>query len=563
MVMKRRTSSLLHVVVLLVALLLIPVMLGNHFFRLDLTSEKRYSLSPLTKRILGTLHSPVTVELYLDGSMPPDFRRLRIASKEMLDELESWSDGMLHVKIIDPSGDDPAKNEAQVTLLMKRGLEPLNLQIKSAGGSSEHLVFPSAWVSSDQRSQGISLMQNQNQFNSAEAGTQMLNHAVESLEYTFINAIQKVSEPVEPSLGFLSVNGESSGPRLADLVHTLNGSYSTYRIDLHKQTVAELLKINVLLLVKPAVKFSEAEKYKLDQYLMYGGKLFFALDNLHAELDSMGKTGSILAYQRDLNLDDLLFRYGARVNYDLIKDLNCAQIPVLNGSTEQSSHQQLEPWLYYPLVAPVPGVALVRNIDLVRCEFVSTVDTIARRGIEKTFLLSSSPYSQVSAAPVYVSLNDIGQGADKKAFNGGRKPVAVLLEGKFSSVFTNRHIDSADLSMPFRAEGKRSSFILVSDGDVLLNQTNSLEKSIYPLGFDKYTRQVFGNKQFALNAVDYLATGGGLIHLRDKVVKLHTLDKVKAQDERLFWQLLNMLLPLAIVIVTGLVLGWVRTKRYA
>lgn len=533
------------------------------FTRFDFTSEKRFTLSPATRAILASLDKPITIKVYLDGEMPAAFKKLKTAGAEMLDEFAAYSHGNLTVEFINPVGSDDAhKNDVMVDELVKKGLQPLNLQMKTAKGTTQKLVFPVALVTAAGRSLPVSLMQNQNQLAPGIDNEQMMNKSVENLEFIFISAIKKMNQSMPPVIGFLGGNGEYSGAGIADIVQTLQLAYTVHKVLLPLIPLDSLLGMKLLIMVKPQIKFTEPEKYKLDQFLMYGGKLLLLIDNLHAELDSMGAKGSTLGFAENLNLDDMLFRYGIRINYNLIEDLNCAPIPVLSGTTDNSNQQNLYPWKFYPVVMPASVHPVVRNIDPVRLQFAGSIDTLGNAEIKKTVLLSSSADTRLAVAPVYISLADITESPDPKLYQEGRKPVAVLLEGKFKSVFNLRSIDSADKTEPFAGISQNNAIIAVSDGDIIKNELNTLEHSIYPLGYDKYTRQVFGNKQFILNAVDYLAGEQALIRLRSKEVKLRMLDKDKLVTEKSYWQVINTVVPLALVFLTAVLISIYRKRRY-
>ncbi len=545
------------------ALVLVNFAASYRFTRFDLSSEKRFSLSPVTRRILDSLSVPVKITLYLDGEMPPGFKRLKIATEELLAECAAYSHGKLTVEVINPvATEDASKNDQAVEDMVKKGMQPLNLEMKTAKGNTQKLVFAWAWVAGGRRAVPASLLQNQNQLAGSASNEEMINNSIENLEFQLVNSIHKVTRTRTPGIGFLEGNGEYSGPELADIIHELQSSYRVARVPLHATTIDSLLRLKMLVMVKPQLHFSESDKYKLDQYLMRGGKLLLLIDNLHADLDSMGKNGSTLGFPENLNLDDMLFKYGIRINYNLVKDLECAPIPVLNGTTETSSQQKLAPWVYYPVVMPASAHPLVRNLDPVRLEFANSMDTIASRGIRKTILLSSSEHTRLAGAPVYITLNEINENHDQHPYNEGRKAVSVLLEGRFRSVFINRSIDSADKSMPFLGQGLNSAILVVSDGDIIKNQVNTLEHSIYPLGYDKYTRQLFGNKTFLLNVSDYLAGEAPLISLRSKQVRIRLLDKEKIMNEKTWWQGLNTLLPLLLIWLSGILISLIRKWRF-
>src|SRR5690606_18003569 len=314
---------------------------------------------------------------------------------------------------------------------------------------------------------------------------------------------------------------------------------------------------------KPNTKFSELEKIKIDQFLVNGGKVFFAIDQVHAELDSMQRgSGEQLAFQRDLNLDDQLFKYGVRVNYDLIGDMNCLQIPLNVGNIAGQGQIQMVPWLFYPIIMPLSGHPLVKNLEGIKTQFISTIDTIAVKGLKKEILLETSPFNRTLQTPTLISLNMVEEVPDPEKFRSKPKPVAVLVEGEFESVFRNRAIPDGFSKADYKEKNKAGKLLVFSDGDILRNQIGQ-DGSVYPLGFDRYTAQTFGNKTFLLNIVDYFVDDADLISLRTKEIKLRILDKGKLKEQKLNWQIVNTVVPVVLLILFGIFQHIYRKRKYA
>lgn len=556
-------NSLIKALIFLVLLVLVNILFGIWFTRLDFTQEKRFTLSPTSLKILKGIHAPIRIQVFLEGSFPAPFKRLRKETQKLLNEFSAYAHGNIKVDFIDPLSEENGKSNNLKDSLSILGIQPTQVQVKTKEGSEQKEIFPGALIQIPGRVLGINLMQSQNQWGGGGPET-LVNQSIEGLEYNFINGIKKITDSYPPAIELLSGNGESFGPQISDLVKTLRTSYRVGRVDLNQFPLDSLVQIQLLVLIKPLEQFTEPEKYKLDQYIMHGGKILGFIDQVHAELDSLGKNGNTLGLASNLNLDDLFFRLGFRINYNLIQDLNCAPIPVMTGAEGSGSGQNLEPWVYYPLVMPSGNHPIVRNLDPVRLEFASSLDTLGMKGIKKTFILNSSPYSKSSPVPVLVQLSQVSDPAENQnSYKGGKENVGVLLEGKFHSSFQNRSHEGLDNSLPFLSRSQKTAMIFVSDGDLPLNQVNTLEKTIYPLGYDKYSGQVFGNKIFVQNAVDYLTDPDGLVLLRSKEVKLRLLNKPLVEETKSQEQIGNFLYPILWVILSGLGFAWFRTRRYS
>ncbi|SMO75002.1 gliding motility-associated ABC transporter substrate-binding protein GldG [Solitalea koreensis] len=560
--MNNKKNSIIQFFIVIAAVLAVNFLAGLYFTRFDFTKEKRYTLSNGTKDILANLDHEVVVNVYLDGDFPANFKHLKNSTCEMLDEMKAYANGNLSYNFIDPFiGSTSEQQNALLDKLTKAGLQPTNLMVKTEQVKTQKLIVPGALVNLNGKQLPVQLLQNQSKWG-AGSQEEVINASIENMEYQFASTIKKLSEKNKPLVGFLLGHGELNDRELADIGHTLSQSYELRRVDMNVVKLADLIKFKTVVIAKPSMHFEEAEKYKLDQFLMHGGRLLWLIDQVNAETDSIRNRGSALAYPKELNLDDQLFRYGVRINYDLLQDAYSARIPVMIGSGQQAQ-QELLPWVYYPLLMAQTNNPIVRNLDPVRTQFVNSIDTIANKGIHKEVLLSTSPYTRKIAAPTMLSLSIIEDESDPKKFNAGPQAVAVVLEGKFKSVFAGRTIEGVDQSVPFSQGEQESRMIVISDGDIIRNEISALDKTVFPLGFDKYTQQTFGNKLFVENCIDYLTDDSGLLTLRTKEVKIRLLDKQRIITEKIKWQLINTLMPVLAIILFGILHHYYRRKKYS
>ena len=532
------------------------------FTRFDFTKEKRYTISPISRQIMGSLTEPVKITVYLKGEdFPGGFKRLQHATRDMLIDLQAYSHGNLQFQLVNPlAGVGADQQTAVIDTMESRGIAPTNLSVKTDNGLTQKIIFPAAMVSAGGRDIPVSLLQNRIGLSDDE----VLNNSIQNLEYAFSSAIKKITSGGKPEIGFTEGHNELSDVQLNDAMRSLSDGYAVGRVDLKTIPFDGLQKISLLVIPKPDKPFTELEKFKLDQYIMRGGKVVWTIDQVSAELDSLQKHGQEeMAFPKQLNLDDQLFVYGIRINYDLIADISCAQIPVSTGNVGGQAQIQMVPWLFYPILMPLSKHPIVKNLDGIKGEFVSTIDTIATKNVTKTVLLASSPYNKKLNAPKMLSLEALEQEPNPKEFQSTPKTVAVLLEGKFTSDFLNRavpeglteHIDP----LP---ESKPTKMIVISDGDVFKNNV-AADGSPYPLGYDQYTRQNYGNKNLLLNIADYMTDDSGLIALRTKEIQIRLLDRARIRSEKLYWQLINTIAPLCLVLIFAIFQHYMRKRKYA
>jgi ABC-2 type transport system permease protein len=549
--------------VLLAAMVVLLILSNISFTRFDFTKEKRYTISAISRQIIGNLTYPVKVTVFLKGdNFPPGMKRLQYATRDMLNDLQAYSHGKLQFELFDPLKNVPENQQDTVIQNLKsRGIEPINLSVKSDDGQLQKIIFPAASVTAGNIEIPVGLLQTREGLTDDE----VLNNSIQNLEYAFTSAIKKAITTGRQRIGFTEGHDELSDLQLYDARRSLNDGYDVGRVDLKAIPLDSLKKLGLLIVPKPEKPFTELEKFKVDQYLMAGGRIIWAIDQVSAELDSLrGHGGEQLAFPKQLNLDDQLFNYGIRINYDLIADMNCAQIPIATGTAGAGRPQiQMLPWLFYPVFIPMSKHPAVKNLDGIRSEFASTIDTLSAKNVKETILLTSSPYNKKFNTPYTLSLQALEQEPDPQTFQSPVKTVAVLLEGQFRSNFKNRPIPAGftEAIQPI-SESKPTKMVVISDGDVFKNQV-ATDGSPYPLGYDHYVQKTFGNKNFLLNIADYLTGDAELIALRNKEIKLRLLNRARIKNEKLDWQLINTVCPLLIVLIFAIFQHYLRKRKYA
>lgn len=554
-------------------LILLIVLIGFNYLasvvhtRVDLTQEKRYTLSTATKKLIKGLHDKVTVTVFLSGDMPAGFKKLSNSTKEMLQEFKELGGSNIHFKFEKPGEglSDTAKEKLHLHL-DSLGLKPTNIKVKAKAGEAqeERLVYPGALVKYRDREVAVDLLQGQDM----TGGIQSLNNAEALLEYKMARSIQKITADTVPAVGFLVTNENQLNYNVFDLVErTLRQEYRFGFVPIDSVPVIPTV-FDALVIVKPITPFTEKQKLKIDQYIMQGGKLFWLIDKLYAEMDSLMRSHSdFVAYDRNLNLDDLLFKYGVRINGDLVQDLQCDKIPLVVGNYGNQPQMQLVAWPYFPTLSSYSGHPIAKNLDNVLSIFPNSIDTV-KNNIKKTVLLASSERSRIISTPAIVTLNSIKTEDEMKTFNQPFIPIAVLLEGRFSSLYTNRlstgMLDTlAGLyKQPFRAATeKEGKMIVVSDADIVTNVVTAKEGPL-PMGYNQFTNYQYANKDFFLNCIQYLTDTSGILETRSKDFTLRLLDPQKTEDDRTKWQLLSMGLPVVLVLLFGAVYQAVRKRKY-
>ncbi len=539
-------------IIVLAAILVVLNVLANSFYkRFDLTNDKRYTLSDTTKNILNPMDETITVNVYLEGDFPSEFKRLQTETRQHLEELKAINKNV-RFRFIDPL--DKAEE------LMEAGLQPSRLSTQEAGNVSETIIFPWATVSYKNKVENISLLATQ----TTTTQEQQLQSSIQNLEYAFADALHKVSSEKKQTIAVIKGNGELDDIYVASFLRKLGqyyriASFTLDSVERNPQQTLELLnRYDLSIIAKPTQRFSEKEKFTLDQYITNGGKSLWLVDNIVAEMDSLMDTGETLAYNRDLNITDLLFSYGVRLNYDVIKDMYSSTIRLAAGNVGDQTQFQDFLWQYHPVINSKNEHPITTNIEAVNLKFASSIDTL-KNGINKTVLLQSSPLSKPQGTPKIIALEEISKKPIPTDYNNGDKILGVLLEGAFNSAYANR-------VQPFKSDfykskSERNKMIVISDGDIIANQIHQGQP--LELGLDKWTNQQYGNKTFLLNAVNYLLDDSGLIELRSKTIELQFLDKQKVITNRTKWQLINVLAPIILLGLFGFTFSILRKRRYS
>jgi ABC-2 type transport system permease protein len=560
----KRTQSILQLTLLTGVLIFANILSCGLNGHLDLTEENRFTLTKPTKALLKEVKDVTYVKVLLEGEFPAGFKRLQSSVRELLDDLRAQN-GNIEYVFEDPnqgSNDEINKRRKQ---LAEDGVVPMQLTVKSSGETERKTIYPYAILSYGGRSMPINLLESQVPGQPQEV---TLNNSISTLEYKFANALQKVMYDIHPKVAFTKGHLELDESRTIDLERTLRQtSYSTERIIL--DSVASIKPdISVLIVAKPKTGFSEKDKFKIDQYVMNGGKVLWLIDRLNADLDSLQRTNRYVPSDYPLNLEDILFKYGARIQPNLILDMECARIPLRVGQQGQGQQFEMFPWFYHPLAASKSNHSIVKNIDRVWMQFPSTVDTIkTKTPIKKTFLLASSDHSRLQFSPVELNFEMLRYDADPSKFDKKALPMALLLEGTFPSLYENRVSEEMlagmkSINMEFKGKSANTKMLVVSDGDVAANSFDNKNQVPNPLGYNAFMKYTFGNRDFMLNAIEYMLDDKGVIESRTKEVKLRLLDDVKMKKEKTFWQFINIGLPLLLLAAFGFIFNYLRKKKY-
>lgn len=576
-------QAILEVVVAIALLVVINIISSNVFTRIDFTKEKRYTLSDASKDLAKKLDDIVYVKVYLDGELNPDFERLKKSAKEMLDEFRVASNGKIDYEFTDPLEGKNNKEKAEIIQqLRESGLEPTEVFDNKGSESSRRIVVPGAiFYYKTNYAYPMHLLKRQ----MGQNAQQVLNKSIEGLEYEIIAVLRKITSEKAKKVAFLEGHGELNEMQVADFATELDKVYKVERFDLNMDTgnvnflkqfaggfsqagiteeqaaywltdtlQRKLNSYNALIIAKPTLAFTEQEKYYLDQYVMNGGKLLWLIDPLLADLDTISVHRNVMTADYTLNLNDMLFEYGVRINTDLIQDGECNTLPL-------GPDKQMFPWVYDPLIVSKSEHIIVDHLNPVWFRFVSSIDTVGKGNISKKILLTSSQFSRPLAHPVELDFATAIKPPSPAVLNKPEKAVAVLLEGKFTSLFKNRRRGQFDPGMKFKEQSPESGMIVVSDGDIIRNHIRSTGE-IYPLGYDFFTRRVFDNKKFMVNCVDYLTGETTLIKVRGKEFEIRPLNMTKVQLEAGKWRTINMVVPVALVVIFGLINGYVRRRKY-
>jgi ABC-2 type transport system permease protein len=554
-------------------LILLNILGSLSFFRIDLTSEKRYTLNPATKTLLDEVEDVMFFRIYLDGNLPPAFQKLKLETRQMLDEFRAYNP-KIQYKFINPSESEDRKVRRQIyEQLEGKGLYPIEIRMDEGDNRSQMRIFPGALVGYlDYPEIPMALLLPQ----LTRTPEEQINSSIQNLEYSLANTVRRLTKKVKPRIAIIRGQGQLEPQYLADLAGTLSQHYHISNFNIREFTpdtatgevsienqLQRLRTFDAAIIARPTKPFTDLDLLLLDQFIMSGGKTLWFVDAVEANMDSLSQASSFLATPKldDLNLRNLLFKYGARINTNLVKDLVAAGV---------NDRRSINRWVYFPMVMPQVKHPITKDLNAIKLEFASTVDTVLAPGIKKTFLLKSSPYARSVSTPHIVSLATLYEQPRDVEYQSSNLPFAVLLEGSFESYYRSRIVprDAQGNRFNIRQTGNPTKMLVVGDGDLVKNQLNILNPNLprnapLPLGFDQFTNTEFGNKDFVLNAVDYMLDDMGLISIRSRELKLRLLDARRVKTEKNTWKVLNTAVPIGLVLLFGLIYTTLRKRRYA
>lgn len=555
--MKTSNSHIKPLILVVVILVIINSVSSSFFNRFDFTKDNRYTLSEAALDITNKAEAPLIVDVFLQGEFPSEFKRLQTETRSILEEFNAENPN-IYFNFINPL-EGSADAEAIATQFYQMGMTPARVTVKENGKNEQRIIFPWAMANYNDETVKIPLLKN----NLGATTEERVNASVQQLEYVFADAFSKLLTPRKQKIAIMRGNGELPDLNIADFIKTIKPYYRVAPFTLDSVannpigTLEKLNEFDLVIEAKPTQAFTEQEKYVLDQYLMQGGKMLWLTEQVAFETDSLfNPSQTSFALPRTLNLDDYFFKYGIRINTELVNDLYSAPLILASGQGEDTQFNPY-PWFYFPLPTATKAHPIVNNIEAVRFEYANPIDTL-KNSINKTVLLTSSPTTKLDAVPRQLSLKALGQQPNLELYKDSEQPLAVLLEGSFTSVYENR-------LKPFSYKNNKNNseataMLVISDGDIIKNKTNGNQP--LELGFERYTGAAYGNKEFLLNSVNYLLDDTGLIDIRSKEISIAFLNPDEIADEKLKWQLINILLPLVLLAIFGVVFISLRKRKY-
>ncbi|MBC5841812.1 gliding motility-associated ABC transporter substrate-binding protein GldG [Flavobacterium sp. F-380] len=555
-----KNNNLKNILIVVAVLLLVNAIGNSLFYRFDLTKDKRYTLSPTSLAIIKQIKEPLAVKIYMQGDLPPEFKRLQQETRQLLEEFQAYNSDIAF-EFVDPLEDEEHSTDNVKALYMK-GMTPINITVDDKGKQSQAMVFPWAIAVYDNKEVTIPLLKNI----MGASTTDKVIGSIQHLEYSIADALNKITKEKQKTVAIIKGNGELKDIYIAKFLLQVRESYHLGPFTLDsvakdpEGSLNALKNYDLAIIAKPTEGFSEAEKQVLDQYIMNGGKTMWLVDQVAVEMDSLyNASGATLAFPRDLNLNDMFFKYGFRINPDIIKDEKGSPIKLASGEQGSATQYQEFNWKFAPQIYPESTHPIVKNLGGIKFDFANPIDTL-KNGIKKTILLQSSKYSKKVGTPVEVNLNIVTEETSPNHYiNTGNIPTAVLLEGNFKSMFENRVL--AFEQKKYSTAGVLNKMIVISDGDVIKNQ---VDKDFQPveLGYDQRSGTLYDNKDFLLNCVNYLLDDTGLINIRSKDLDVPLLDKEKVYENYTFTQILTIGLPILVLTVFGFLFTFFRKRRY-
>jgi len=560
--MNTAKKNSLKSVIIIIAVLLILNLIGNSFFhRFDLTKDKRYTLSTTSLNIIKQVENPLFIKVYMQGNLPAEFRRLQQETKQLLEEFQAYNKNIIF-EFVNPL-ENKGESMDQIKELYRKGLTPINITVDDKGKQSQEMVFPWAIAVYNNKEVNIPLLKNI----MGASTTQKVVGSVQHLEYSIAEGLNKITKAKQKKIAIIKGNGELQDVLMAKFLLQVRESYfiGPFTLDSVAKnpggSLQALEKYDLAVIAKPTENFSDTEKQVLDQFIINGGKTLWLIDQVSAEMDSLyNSSGTSLAYPRDLNLNDMFFKYGIRINPDIIKDEQGSPIKLATGEQGSATQYQQFNWKFAPQVYPNSAHPIVKNLGGIKFDFANPIDTL-KNGIQKTILLQSSPYSKKIGTPAEINLNSVAEEtAASDYLRNGNFPMAVLLEGSFRSMFENRVLPFDQQT--YKPVGITNKMIVIADGDLIKNQ---LDKNLQPveLGYDQRSGNLYDNKDFIMNCVNYLLDDTGLINIRGKDLDLPLLDKEKVYQNYTRTQLITIGLPILALLLFGAIFTFIRKRKYS
>lgn len=551
----RKLGDILELVIVVLLVIVLNQMANFKFFRFDLTEEKRYTISEPTKEILSALEETIYIDVYLEGELPAGFKRLRKSIRETLDEFAAYSSNKIQYRFIDPESAASASSRNEFVIsLAEKGIQPTDVFLTENGQRIQKRILPGAIISYRGAEKGVLLLKG----NRGAPSEVRLNQSIEGVEYELISGIQSLINEDYQVIGYSTGHGEPEGIETSAFRQLIEDRYIFREVNIKRETEISN-DIDVLVIAQPKDQFTNREKYKIDQFLLNGGNLMLFIDALDVDMDSVISGTFSFPYNHDL--DDLFFRYGFRINKDLVQDYQSNATPVVVGNFGEDAQVQLLPWPFYPILNTYGNHPMVRNMDAVSLKYASTIDTVKADKVQKIPLVFTSPYSRLITAPVRVDVRDLQKPLEPSAFDKRNLPMAFLLEGEFTSLFKNRILPEGVDQSKFTPEGE-GKIVVLSDGSFILNDINPRNNQPQVLGFDINTNQQYANQDFILNSFNYLLENDGLILARNKEVIIRPLDRAKVLAKRSFLQVLNVAVPVMLIMLFGIIKWFIRRKKY-
>ena len=566
-----KMQNIVQLLSLIIAIIGINIIGHYYFGRYDLTTEKRYSISETTKDIITNIDDIVYVKIYLDGDLPANFKKLRNSTRELLDELRAYNSDIMYEFINPSENEDKTTRQKLYKELVDQGLSYYNIPIENKDGFANKTVFPSALISFKEKSIALNLLTS----NRKVPLDAEIDNSIQTLELKMINTIGKLTKQKIQRVVFTVDHGELDSYNTGDIAYELSKMYDVGQIELGNKLTSLMRRVNVdsttsimipnfdlLVIAQPKEKFNMKDLFLLDQYIMHGGKIVWVVDAVTANMDSLRYSTSTIGMPLDLGLGEILFKYGVRLNSNLVLNRNALAIGTAEG--------ELRTWDFFPLALPLKGHIITNNLSAIKTHFVSSIDTVGSSEIKKTILLQTDRNSRLMPAPALIDLVDIiYKGPNPALYHLPQQPIAVLLEGEFTSVFENRILDPRIISqqklLDITYKSPKTSQLVISDGNIIKNQMMSTAqgRSPYPLGYDRYSKKMFDNRKFILNSINYMLGDNVLIKLRNKQYKIRLLNKDKIAKEKLKWQLINTTVPIGLIILLGIIIGIIKRRKYA